>query len=67
MRNKGSKDKHGRYSSVPQMQKRSEKLANQIDKFIDQSLKQHYFNKVVDFDKLHLVKDHLLDISKLPA
>lgn len=67
MRNKGSKDYHGRYSSMQQMQKRSDKLAKSIDKFIDQALKQHDFNKIVHFDKLHSIKDHLLEISKLDA
>lgn len=65
MRNKGSKDRHGRYSTVIQMQVRAKRLAENIDKFIDQSLRQNSFNKITDFNKLHDTVSHLIDISTL--
>lgn len=65
MRNKGSKDARGRYSSNEQMQARAKRLAQAIDKFIDQSLKQYNFNKLTDFNKLHTAKDHLMELNAL--
>ena len=66
MRNKGSKDAHGRYSSNKQMQARSKKLADAIDKFISQAYRQYNFNKLTDFNMLHDVKNHLLELNELP-
>lgn len=66
MRNKGSKDKHGRYSSAKQMQNRAIKLSATIDKFIEQAWRQHDFNKLTDFNKLHDVRNHLIELSRLP-
>ena len=64
-RNKGSKDARGRYSSNAQMQARAKRLADAIDKFIDQAYCQYDFNKLTDFNKLHEVKDHLLELNRL--
>lgn len=63
MRNKGSKDARGRYSSNAQMQARAQRLAGYIDKFINQAWRQYNFNKLTDFNKLHAAKDHLLELN----
>lgn len=62
-RNKGSKDARGRYSTPAQMQTRAKRLADSIDKFIAQAWVEYHFNKLTDFNKLHEVKDHLIELS----
>jgi len=47
------------------MQARAKRLADAIDKFIDQAYCQYDFNKLTDFNKLHEVKDHLLELNRL--
>lgn len=65
MRNIGSKDKRKRYSSTPQMQKRAARLSVLIEKFTEQAWAQRDFNKLTDFNKLHEVRDHLVQLSEL--
>lgn len=62
-RRQGSKDAHGRFSSVPQMQARAAKLAAMIAKFTDQANRQHYFKPSVNFKKLTDAHDHLHELS----
>lgn len=64
-RREGAKDKHGRYSSAKQMQARAGRLSVLIEKFTEQACRQHDFNKLTDFNKLHEVRDHLVELSEL--
>ena len=62
MRRKGSKNTHGYYYTVSALQKKSGKLADQIDHYIDAAISNQQFNKLVDFDGLHKIK---ADLNKL--
>jgi len=64
-RRQGSKNAHGYHYSKDRMKKKCEKLANDIDKFIDVAYNNYTFNKLVDFNKLHQVKDDLLELVRL--
>jgi hypothetical protein len=62
-RNKGSKNLNKTFYSEERLKKKSLLLSDQIDKYIDAALTNHYFNKIVDFDSLHKVKDDLKILS----
>jgi hypothetical protein len=64
-RRTGSKDQHGRYSTPEQMKARALKLMASINKFTEQAYRQRDFNKLVDFNKLYEVSDHLAKLSAL--
>lgn len=64
-RRKGSINKNSYYYSVESLQKKSLKLSELIDKYIEISFSNQRFNKLVDFDDLHKSKDHLKEIGSM--
>jgi hypothetical protein len=65
MRNKGSKDKHGRYMSIQQLQKKLSKIALELDHFQDQLYRNHSVNRLIDFEKILDCQRHFEEIAKL--
>jgi hypothetical protein len=63
MRTKGAKSKHGNYVSDESLNKKAAKLQALMDDFIDKSLRNGYFNKQVDYNKMHEMADHLKWLS----
>lgn len=63
MRTKGAKSKHGNYVSDESLNKKAHKAMDTINDFIDKSLRNGYFNKFVDYNKLHEIADHLKFLS----
>lgn len=62
---KNKRSRKYNYHSKQTWQKKSLKLAADIDKYIDIALEQHHINKLIDFDLLHKVIDHMKDLNQL--
>lgn len=62
-RRKGSKNHHAPFYAFDTIQKKSLSLSESIDKFIIVAGSNPAFNKLVDFNLLHKVKENLKELS----
>lgn len=65
MRTKGAKSKHGNYVSIQSLNKKAFKTMTLLNDFIEKSLRNGYFNKVVDYDLLNKASDCLKELSTI--
>lgn len=65
MRNKGSKDKHGRFYSVPQLDKKALKIVAELDKFWDKTYGNPTYRPLTDYNLIDDVMKHLKEVAEM--
>lgn len=65
MRTNGAKNKRPAYMSDQTLNKKAAKTKAVSDDFIEKSLRNNYFNKLVDYNKLYEISDHLNELSTI--
>lgn len=65
MRNKGSKDKHGRFYSVPQLEKKALKIVAELDIFWDKTYKNPTYRPLTNYDLINALMEHLKEVAAM--
>lgn len=65
MRRTGSKNTRPAYMSIQKLNAKALNTKEVIDDFIEKSLRNQNFNKLVDYNKLHEMADHLKELSTI--